>query len=565
MKNGFLQRNSVLKSIDFQEQITSIEQKNAVPLKSSAPRTACIAYFNAKKIHLLAARQKTLTAYLPLLEQLFYSKQITLEDLFASQSRLVETHEQLNLYKNYNSQLNLGYINNLFDLSAPVFDINDSVFFGALKNAVIEDTATICSLQEAIAQTNNKWYNELSLRAYSRLNVYDLYSTVNPYRSFFSVGFNFSMPLVFSHHEKAQVDLLKWEKDHQRMMQSSNERFMEQTNSCYEYRFALTKLLMLQEKEKQIQEAIRVERTKNQLKENDFNALHGLKLIDDLAQIQLEEISMRQVLYLKLIDLHEKNDSKIADNWLKQLNPLRSEAFPQNKRTVYAWSKAFIKDPGVLAAFTEYNRFEKVFLAVSETDSLLEKKNEFVRLISTAEIEVVPLIGSNKLLFADDYTSQLTTILKTSSQWRFKEIHLDIEPHTQDDWKVDEAKAFANYLEKLKETKTLCTKNGWLLSIAIPISYDSTQVKACLEIVDEIHFMCYENIKPTYLTRKLAPYKSYGERIHIALRTEDFQDRYTLEQFINQLSKNEGIVSFDYHDLGRLIQWDLEQLQHEKH
>ena len=76
--------------------------------------------------------------------------------------------------------------------------------------------------------------------------------------------------------------------------------------------------------------------------------------------------------------------------------------------------------------------------------------------------------------------------------------------------------------------------------------------------------MCYENVKATYLSRKLAPYKQFGNRIHIALRTEDFQDRYTLEQFINHLSTNEGFVQFDYHDLSRLIQWDLEQLQHEK-
>lgn len=564
LKNGFLQRNSQLKSIDFQEQVTSIEQKNAVPLKSSVPRTACIAYFNTKKIQLLEARLKTLKSYLPYLEQLFYAKQITLEDLFASQSRLVETHEQLDLYKNYNNQLQLGYINNLFDLSAPVFDINDSIFFGALKNAVIEDTANIRSLQEAIAQTDNKWYNELTLRAYTRMNIYDLYSSLNPYRSFFSFGINFSMPLVFSHHEKAQVDLLKWEKDHQRVKQSSNERLLEQANSCYEYRFGLNKLLLLQEKEKQIREAIRVERTKNQLKESDFNAMHGLKLMDDLAQIQLEEIGMRQVLYLKLIDLHEKNDPSLNDSWLTQLEPLKSDAFPENNRTVYAWSKAFTNDPGVLAAFTEYNRFEKVLLAVGETDSLISKKNEFVRLISTADIEVVPLVGNNKLLFAEDYTKQLTAILDAYSLWNFKEIHLDIEPHTQDNWKEDEAKAFDNYLEKLKETKTLCTKNGWLLSIAIPISYDSTQVQACLEVVDEVHFMCYENVKATYLSRKLAPYKPYGNRIHIALRTEDFQDRYTLEQFINHLSTNEGFVQFDYHDLSRLIQWDLEQLQHEK-
>lgn len=565
LKNGFLQRKSQLKSIELQEEVTHIEQKNAVPLKSSVPRTACIAYFNAKKIQLLEARQKTLKSYLPYLEQLFYAKQITLEDLFASQSRLVETHEQLELYKNYNQQLPLGYIQNLFDLSAPVFDINDSIFFGSLRDAVVADTAKIRSLQQEISQMENKWYNEVTLRAYTRMNVYDLYTPMNPYRSFFSMGINLSMPLVLSHQEKARVDFLKWERDHQRIMQSSNERLLEQANSCYEYRFGLNKLLLLQEKEKQIREAIRIERTKNQLKESDFNPMHGLKLIDDLAQIQLEEIGMRQVLYLKLIDLHEKNNPTISDTWLTQLDPLRSDAFPENQRTVYAWSKAFTNDPGVLAAFTEYNRFQKVLLAVAASDSLIPQKDEFVRLVTSADIAVVPLIGSNKLLFATDYSKELAEILKAYTHWNFKEIHLDIEPHTQDNWKENEANAFANYLEKLADTKSLCTKNGWLLSIAIPISYDSAQVQACLQIADEIHFMCYENTKYTYLSRKLAPFKQYGNRIHIALRTEDFQDRYNLEQFINHLATQDGFVQFDYHDLSRLIQWDLEQLEHEKH
>lgn len=564
LKNGFLQRNSTLKTIELNEQITSIEQKNTVLLKSSLPRTACIAYFNNKKIKLLEARITTLKAYIPLLEKLFYSKEITLEDLYAIQSRLVETQEQLSIYKAYNENLNPFYSKKLFDYSAPLFEINDSIYFSNLNQNVKTDTAAIRNLHDQLVQIDNKWYNELSLRAYSRMNVYDLYSPTNPYRSFFSFGINFSMPLPFSNQQKAELDKQKWEKDHYRLLQSTNERLLEQTNNAYEYRFALKKLMLLDEKEKMVREAIRIERTKSQLAESDFNPIHGLKLLDDLAQIQIEQIEIRQILYLKLVDINEKNAVNLSDKWLIKMDKMKAEALPEINRNVYAWSKAFSNKPAVLIAFAEYNRFEKIYIAVSKNDSLIESKNTFVNLSKSTLIEVIPMIGQNKLLYESNFVQAFNELIEPYKMWNFNEIHLDIEPHTQADWKENEDKTFANYLEKLKQSKEICQANGWKLSISIPISYDSLKVYECLKIVDEIHFMCYENVKYSYLSRKLGAYKNFNDRIFVALRTEDFKNRHELEQFITLLQTNEGFTHFDYHDLSRLIKWDIDQLENEK-
>jgi hypothetical protein len=564
LKNGFSQRNTTLKTIELNEQITSIEQKNTVLLKSSLPRTACIAYFNNKKIKLLEARISTLKAYIPLLEKLFYSKEITLEDLYAIQSRLVETQEQLSIYKAYNENLNPYYTKNLFDYSAPIFEINDNIYFSNLNQTLQTDTASIRNLHDQMVEVDNKWYNELSLRAYSRMNVYDLYSPTNPYRSFFSFGLNFSMPLPFSHQQKSELDKQKWEKDHFRLVQSTNERLLEQTNNAYEYRFALKKLLLMDEKEKMVREAIRIERTKSQLAESDFSPIHGLKLLDDLAQIQIEQIEIRQILYLKLVDINEKNAPTITENWLIKLDKMKAEALPEINRNVYAWSKAFENKPAVLLAFAEYNRFEKIYIAVSKNDSLRNSKNEFVKLSKTTSMDVIPMIGQNKLLYETDFTNSLNQLLEPYKNWEFNEVHLDIEPHTQADWKENEEKAFANYLEKLKQSKAICSANGWKISISIPISYDSLKIHECLKIVDEIHFMCYENVKYSYLLRKLNAYKDFKDRIFIALRTEDFKNRHELEQFIILLQTNEGFTHFDYHDLSRLIKWDIDQLENEK-
>ncbi len=564
LKNGFSQRKTNLQTIDLNEQLTTIQQSNAVPLKSSLPRTACIAFFNQKKIDILEQRQKTLQSYLPLLEKLFYEKQITLEDLYAIQSRLVETKAMLAVYKEYNQNLYPFYEKSLFSFSAPLLEINDSVYFSALNAKTTQDTSQTNNLQRQINASDNKWFNELSLRTYSRLNVFDLYSTTNPYRSFFSLGLNFSMPLPLSHHQKAALDFQKWQKDHQRILLSTNERRLEQTNNSYEYRFGLKKMLMLKEKEKLVREGIRVERTKSQLAESDFNPVHGLKLIDDLTQIQIEEVEVQQILYLKLIDIHEKNAKNLPSDWLINLDQTKFDQKALISRSVYAWSKTFSANPGILMAFVEYNRFGKVFLAVSSEDSLLLAKNEFVRLASTTDVEIIPMVGQNKLLRSTNFTEDLNNLLKPYAGWNCSELHLDLEPHTQEEWKVDEATFFSNYIEKLKLAKSVCETKGWKLSISIPISYDSAQVVECLKIVDEIHFMCYENVKYSYLSRKLAVFKDFNSRIHIALRTEDFKDRFELEQFITLISTTDGFTQFNYHDLNRLIKWDIDQLNNEK-
>ena len=81
--------------------------------------------------------------------------------------------------------------------------------------------------------------------------------------------------------------------------------------------------------------------------------------------------------------------------------------------------------------------------------------------------------------------------------------------------------------------------------------------------VDEIYFMCYENVKTDYLVNKLTTYTDDGlDKIVVALRTEDFASRVELEDKITEIEKLTGIKKFAYHDLRRMISFDRKSVEH---
>jgi hypothetical protein len=74
--------------------------------------------------------------------------------------------------------------------------------------------------------------------------------------------------------------------------------------------------------------------------------------------------------------------------------------------------------------------------------------------------------------------------------------------------------------------------------------------------------MCYENIKNEYIYKKIQTYvDSRLDKIEIALRTEDFDNRIEMENKVNDLVKITNVHNFTYHDLNRLIQMDKDNLK----
>src|SRR5690606_1537799 len=77
-------------------------------------------------------------------------------------------------------------------------------------------------------------------------------------------------------------------------------------NESYEYRYHLKQYVLFYQKKQLILEKIRQERVKEQLKDADYSPVHVLELIDQLYQIEIELLDIKQNLYIRLLKIHEK-------------------------------------------------------------------------------------------------------------------------------------------------------------------------------------------------------------------------------------------------------------------
>ena len=141
-------------------------------------------------------------------------------------------------------------------------------------------------------------------------------------------------------------------------------------------------------------------------------------------------------------------------------------------------------------------------------------------------------------------------------------IHLDVEPHTFDNWSTEKQKLTKQYLEMLGIISTYCKDQNYKLSVSIPLHYGAEVVDKILVLVDEVYFMCYENVKTSYIERKIIPFLDFGkDKIVLALRTEDFNGRVEMEEKISELRELTSIKKFAYHDLRRMISFDRKNIE----
>jgi hypothetical protein len=310
-------------------------------------------------------------------------------------------------------------------------------------------------------------------------------------------------------------------------------------NLAYEFRYQLKQYIVFHQKRVLANEAIRRERVKAKMLDADFNPLHGLELIDNLLQIDIELLDLKQNLYIKLLRIHSKQNELPLDSMIVQLDlPNYFDFEDETQRGVYVWSKVFeTQNPSFIHEYIVYNQFDEAYIAVSENDKLIASKTTLAKALNKSEIDVYPMIGQNKLLDSDDFKGDLEDLLKPFNGWKVAGIHLDIEPHVRPDWKTNKAELMTRYSEIIDQAKVICEAKGWKLSIDIPINMDTAHVNAMFPKVDMIRFMCYENVKQEYLVRKLSAFAANNNKAMIDLRTEDFKSRDEMELFAKALYK----------------------------
>lgn len=223
---------------------------------------------------------------------------------------------------------------------------------------------------------------------------------------------------------------------------------------------------------------------------------------------------------------------------------------------IYMWSSTFESvDNQSLVSFLEGEDLNSVFLSVGFDDPQLEKAEQFVHLANEREIEVHLLFGGNGIVSGaeNDQLSKLNQISEIARQIGVNEIHLDVEPHTFEDWDMNRSTYEKSYLNLLNSAEKIFTERSLSLSVSIPHFYDSINSEI-EEYVDEAVVMVYETTDINLIKSRTEEESSiFKEKLSIAIRPEDYSNFKKLDGVILQLMVSGTANRVYLHDASALL------------
>ena len=552
LSNGFYEsrlRNKILKlNYATLEKKQHSEKLNAF---QNAQTTQIIAYFNTKKIEIINARKNLNNKQTLVIEKLWAIKHITKDNYLKAIQNTTDINAQYALYQNYNQARGND---KTFDFELPILEINIQKLLQKANISTFDST----TLDESrLAKYQSSYLKDISLKAYTRYNYYDVYNSSQPNRSYISVGMNLSMPLAFNQKDKNAFYLLQQQLTSKKEEIDSVDFESSILNKYYEYQYKLKQFKNLYHKRLVFEELLRTERAKQQLDDMEFNPNTALFILDDYWSNAIELLDLKQDLYKIILDLKTKMPAVLISEYTSPLNLSNLNIASSNPpfKAIYIWSDAFKNNSQtVINEYCKVNEFNPLLISYNPGKSYLLQISDFISKNHSTPVHL--MIGSNKLL-QTGISGFLDTLKLNMNLSQIKGIHLDIEPHTFPDFKENKEQYFKKYIQLLKQAKQFTDIHHLELSVSIPLNYPEEVLIELNILCNYVYLMAYENVDPDFISRKTLEEKAIlKSKCVLALRTKDFDNRNSM----NELFKKTGFDKSAYHDLDDLIKFDNQSI-----
>ena len=218
----------------------------------------------------------------------------------------------------------------------------------------------------------------------------------------------------------------------------------------------------------------------------------------------------------------------------------------------YLWTAFFNEksNPYLIELLEKWN-IKTLFLSVNPTMDL-KKLKSFQTLAAEKDIQIDFLIGENSYAEETDGFIHLEKVMMTGKDLGFKGIHLDIEPHTFDDYEENKDLYSKRQKKLFNNAKKWCDKNGIDLSVSVPMYLPIKVAKALGRNNITTHIMAYGNSSLDHkLYQTQAMRKVLKANSRWAFEINDFSDYQSLKETETKLIEKE-ITEFTYHDLSQL-------------
>ncbi len=566
LHNGLFENRLKSEKLSNEATIIGLEAAKKTFNKNISSRYSQLLYrFNKEKIALLEKRKLLVDEKHNAMKRLSELNALTQLQLIKVNQSIADINGMMHLYKTYNDLYEMKNEPDTVNKAVlPLIDLNfDEIFKSGYGLNGAQDS--ILKLMEANRDMESSWLTRLSLKASIRYNYYDITSAATA-RDFVSAGISLALPINTSGGLIKKEMLAQSEVDKAKFNKNDAEVFSEQLAYYYEFRYKLMQFLNGSEKINELKEMLRVERLRQQYHDAEFNPVHALDLLDQLLSMRVDMVDMKQQMYLQLLRMAAYNtEVNIADH-LKLITVDSLEmAFNDYflKKSIYMWSStATSLTPQYVAEFLSKKSIDRAIISVKSDDATGASYLNLSRLLKGYNINTSVLVSNNQLInkSKSELVSYLDGLLIKLGRQNIQALHLDVEPHTFNDYKGKETFYMQKFAAMIAVVKQYCVKNNLQLEVAVPLHYPADVYKKLYTDCSRVYLMAYEQKNVEVLSKKISSIVNENiAKTTIALRTEDFAGSFTMENFEKQLSDKTGINSFAIHDLQRLIQ--LEKLQ----
>lgn len=554
LSNGWIQNKIKAQILENEGKISEFKQEEIEKSVAFAIRWNKIIYsFNLQKNAVLNQRKELAEKRVEVVKKLYLLNKIDQEELLKNLESLADVRSMLRVYSDFNKELEKQYGFNSTDIiNLPLIDI-DYAYISEKLDGRVPDSINALAIENI--DLRHRFVNEINLKPFFRYSYYDLEMIDPSHRDFFSVGVNLGIPLNINRKQKERLKEIK--KDYASYIPEEERALLEKNilNNFYEFRFKLKQFSSMHYKRRKYTELIRKENARFSIDYLSFNPVRSLRLLDEIMKIDIEMLDLKQQMYLKLLSIY----SDLPYNDIKELVTEKEleeyfDGVDESDKGIYIWDKVFAEHgTEFLLKYLNKRAFSRIIIGFSNNKDHNLKKLEMINSLSKKGVVVELMTGNNKLIDNNPVT-YFDTILDSVPLNNIDFLHLDVEPHTFDDWKENKVNYLEKYIVLLDKVRTYCDNKDLKLSVSIPLHYPEEYINQIYELTDLVYFMAYENIKTDYIIRKVSPFPA--EKTVIALRTEDFENALEIEEKIIDIQESYKPKLFVIHDVRRLIDLD---------
>lgn len=550
LNNGLAGNRINLKEFKTNAKINNLVYDRQIRSNNSVELVNNIAsIFTRYKIQKLNDLLVLLNQQIEISKKIYYLKFISWEEVTELLTRKAEVETSI---RNFIPQVRTTPFDTVSVANLPIVDVNLDKLVAVYKANQKNDT--LAELRTKAAYYQNKTIKEIAFKTSLKYNYYDSRVLIAD-RNFMSFGATLSIPFPLQSHVNKQLTQIQREEYAYESKEQINEELNILFSDYNNYKSNLKQYIKVYQTRALLQNKIRIESNKEALDDPSYSPIRIVAMIAELLASEIDLIDKQQATYTSLVTIYKHLPAGAVTDFIEPVNlddfvPKRS-----TDRRLYIWYSTFKEtDNNFIYQYIKNNEIKGVMLGLGENLELKVKGEDLVKTLRKDNIPV-QIIYSNKDLIDPNNSTALVNALAAASKIQgIRGIHLDVDISNFPDYIANRQKYAEYYINMVKVAQIYLKDKNMRLTVSLPLTYDSGKLDSVFSLVDKVYLYANDNKEETFIKGKIqSKFAKLKDKIVVVLRTSNFYDRFSFEDYIERLSKSIKVNNFAVNDLKGLL------------